>query len=79
MNIGVAKEIAGKGKEIRAILLPREIKRLTEQKCIKEALKKLEYLLNVLKNNNHEISDDDFDKVILFIYEVFKNIVEHLD
>ncbi|MFH1868106.1 MAG: hypothetical protein ABH843_03955 [Candidatus Omnitrophota bacterium] len=30
MNIGIAKEIAARGKEIRAILLPREVKRLVE-------------------------------------------------
>jgi len=31
MNIGIPKEIAARGKEIRAILLPREVKRLTEE------------------------------------------------
>ena len=30
MNIGIAKEMSAKGKEIRAILLPREIKRVVE-------------------------------------------------
>lgn len=30
MNIGLPKEIAARGKEIRAILLPREVKRITE-------------------------------------------------
>lgn len=30
MNIGIAKEIVARGKEIRAILLPREVKRITE-------------------------------------------------
>jgi alanine dehydrogenase len=32
MNIGIAKEMSASGKEIRAILLPREVKRLTEEK-----------------------------------------------
>ena len=32
MNIGLPKEIAAKGKEIRAILLPREVKRLVEER-----------------------------------------------
>lgn len=32
MNIGIAKEISAIGKEIRVILLPREVKRLTEEK-----------------------------------------------
>ncbi|NQT90253.1 MAG: hypothetical protein HQ558_03265 [Candidatus Omnitrophica bacterium] len=32
MNIGIPKEIAARGREIRAILLPREVKRITEEK-----------------------------------------------
>ena len=48
------------------------------QNHIKSALKKLEYLLNILKNNDSELSDSDFDKIIRFIYEIFKNIVENL-
>ena len=32
MNIGIAKEISASGKETRAILLPREVKRLIEEK-----------------------------------------------
>lgn len=31
MNIGIAREIAAGGKEVRAILLPREVKRLSEE------------------------------------------------
>ena len=32
MNIGLPREIAAKGREIRAVLLPREVKRITEEK-----------------------------------------------
>ncbi len=32
MNIGIAKEVSASGKETRAILLPREVKRLIEEK-----------------------------------------------
>jgi len=46
---------------------------------IKTGLKKLEYLLNVLKNNDSELTDLDFDKIIRFIYETFKNIIENLE
>ncbi|MFX0033891.1 MAG: hypothetical protein ACFE8E_12780 [Candidatus Hodarchaeota archaeon] len=46
---------------------------------INEALKKLEYLLNVLKNNDTILSDTDFDKIIMFIHEIFKDIVETLE
>jgi len=31
MNIGIAREIAARGKEIRVILLPREVKRIVEE------------------------------------------------
>ncbi len=46
---------------------------------IKPGLKKLEYLLNILKNYDSELSDSDFDKIIRFIYETFKNIIETLE
>ena len=46
---------------------------------IEPGLKKLEYLLNILKNNDSELSDSDFDKIIRFIYETFKNIIESLE
>ena len=49
------------------------------QNHIKPGLKKLEYLLNVLKSNDSELSDSDFDKIIRFIYETFKNIIENLE
>jgi len=32
MNIGIAREVAARGKETRAILLPREVKRLVEER-----------------------------------------------
>ena len=31
MDIGIAKEVSAKGKEVRAILLPREVKRISEE------------------------------------------------
>jgi len=49
------------------------------QNHIKLGLKKLECLLNILKNNDSELSDSDFDKVIRFIYETFKNIIENIE
>ncbi|MFX0026520.1 MAG: hypothetical protein ACFE8M_08880 [Candidatus Hermodarchaeota archaeon] len=49
------------------------------QNHIKQGLTKLEYLLNILKNNDYELSDSDFDKIIRFIYETFKIIVENLE
>jgi hypothetical protein len=53
---------------------------LTEEtKCLENALNKLEYLLNSLKNNDSELSDEDFDKVVLIIYRVFQEIITKLE
>ena len=53
---------------------------LTEKnRCLDIALDKLEYLLNALKNNDTELSDKDFDKVVLIIYQVFQEIINKLD
>lgn len=53
---------------------------LTEEtRCLEKALNKLEYLLNSLKNNDSELSDEDFDKVILIIYQVFQEIIIKLE
>jgi len=49
------------------------------QNCIKTALGKLEYLLEILKNNETCLSDDDFDKIINFIYQIFNNIAKELE
>ncbi|MFX0012344.1 MAG: hypothetical protein ACFE9R_18675 [Candidatus Hermodarchaeota archaeon] len=46
-----------------------------ETKSLKNALNKLDYILNTLKNSDNELSDEDFDKVILIIYHVFQEIV----
>lgn len=50
-----------------------------EENSLQEALKKLEYLLNLLKSNDTNLSDSDFDKVLLFIHEIFKDIVENIE
>ncbi|MFX1415022.1 MAG: hypothetical protein ACFFA2_14505 [Promethearchaeota archaeon] len=50
-----------------------------EKNSLQEGLKKLEYLLNLLKSNDSTLSDSDFDKIILFIHEVFKDIVENIE
>ena len=46
---------------------------------IEIALDKLDYLLNTLKNNDTELSDKDFDKVVLIIYQIFKEIINKLE
>ncbi len=58
------------------------MKKLTlneEARFIKIALDKLDYLLNTLKNNDTELTDKDFDKVVLIIYQIFKEIVNKLE
>ena len=49
------------------------------QNCIEDALGKLEYLLEILKNNETCLSDADFDKIINFIYQIFNNITKELE
>jgi len=46
---------------------------------LKTALDKLDYLLNMLKNNSSDMSEEDFDKMIMLIYQIFKNIADNLD
>ncbi len=46
---------------------------------IEIALDKLDYLLNTLKDNDTELSDKDFDKVVLIIYKIFQEIVDKLE
>jgi hypothetical protein len=46
---------------------------------IEIALNKLDFLLNTLKNNDTELSDKDFDKVVLIIYQIFQEIVKKLE
>ena len=46
---------------------------------IQEKIVKLEYLLEILKNNETCLSDDDFDKVICFIYQIFRNLTKKLE
>ena len=48
------------------------------QSCMELALNKLEYLLNTLKDQNHDLSNEDFDKLILLIYNIFKNIAQKI-
>ncbi len=50
-----------------------------EKNHIQEALEKLEYLLEILNNNESCLSEDDFDKIVNFIYQIFKNIAKKLE
>lgn len=63
------------------IFLKRKIK-LTDnfesQSCMGIALNKLEYLLNSLKDEDHDLSNEEFDKLILLIYNIFKEITQKI-
>ena len=64
------------------IFLKSQMKKLTLNENtggIETALDKLDYLLNTLKNNDTELSDKDFDKVVLIIYQIFKEIINKLE
>ena len=64
------------------IFLKRHSKMLStneQHECIETALNKLDYLLNALKNNDTELSDKDFDKVISIVYQCFQEIIAKLE
>ena len=64
------------------IFLKSHLKKLTSDEktgSLEIALDKLDYLLNTLKNNDTELSDEDFDKVVLIIYQIFQEIVNKLE
>ena len=46
---------------------------------LEKALDKLDYLLNKLKNYSSDIPEEDFDKMIMIIYKIFKDIVDNLE
>lgn len=46
---------------------------------LKNALNKLEYLSNKLKKYSIDMSEEDFDKVIMLIYHIFKEIADNLE
>ncbi|MBY9014895.1 MAG: hypothetical protein KGD68_04315 [Candidatus Lokiarchaeota archaeon] len=64
------------------IFLKAHLKKLTLNKkmeYVKIALEKLDFLLITLKNNDTELSDEDFDKVVQIIYQIFQEIITKLD
>jgi len=49
-----------------------------KSQCLEIALDKLEFLLDTLKKSDIDLSDKDFDKVIMIIYHVFEEITNKL-
>jgi len=56
-----------------------KIKKYNSKICFDDALKKLEYTLNMLKNNDTELKDKDFDKIIILVYNIIRDITENLE
>ena len=50
-----------------------------ETQYLEIALDKLEYLLDTLKKRDIDLSDKDFDKVVMIIYHVFEEITNKLN
>ncbi|MFW9988017.1 MAG: hypothetical protein ACFFC3_05120 [Candidatus Odinarchaeota archaeon] len=46
---------------------------------LKNGLDKLEFLLNNLKKNNSNMPKEDFDKIIMLIYHIFREITIKLE
>jgi len=46
---------------------------------VKDGLEKLEYLLNKLKEYDLDMSKEDFDNILVFIYQIFEDIALHLE
>ncbi len=46
---------------------------------LKYGLDKLEYLLNKLKIYGSNMPEKDFDKILMFIYQIFKDIALNLE
>lgn len=45
---------------------------------LREALDKLEYLLNNLRKYSSDMLEEDFDKILMMIYHIFQNIADNL-
>jgi len=64
------------------IFLKTRVKRANnkdEISYLKNALDKLDYLLNKLKNNSSDMPEGDFDKIIMLIYQIFKDVADNLE
>jgi len=61
------------------IFLKNKSRSTNKQEFIEKASIKLEYLLNIINRNKLDLSEKDFDKVILLIYNIFREITEKLE
>ncbi len=61
------------------IFLKNKSRNYKDREFIKIALKKLEYLLNIIRDNETDLSEKDFNKIILIIYKIFREITEEIE
>ncbi|MFW9877549.1 MAG: hypothetical protein ACFFG0_31055 [Candidatus Thorarchaeota archaeon] len=54
-------------------------KNLGEVNHLQYGLDKLEYILNKLRIYGSDMPEKDFDKILLFIYQIFKDIALNLE
>ena len=57
----------------------KEAKNKEEIEYLGKALEKLDYLLNMLKSNSSDMAEEDFDKILMLIYKIFKEIANSLE
>jgi hypothetical protein len=57
----------------------RKRKNIDQIEELKIALDRLEYLLNKLKKDGSEVPETDFDKIIMLIYRIFRDIADKLE
>lgn len=57
----------------------KEVTNTKNEDSFEIALNKLDFTLNVLKNYEHELNDNDYDKIILIIYNIFRDILDKLE
>ncbi len=56
----------------------KEAKNKDEIEYLRIALDRLDYLLNILKNNSSDLPEEEFDKIVMLIYQIFKDIADSL-
>lgn len=61
------------------IFLKNKSRNYKDPEFFKIALKKLEYLLNIIRDNETDLSEKNFNMIILIIYKIFQSITEDIE
>ena len=57
----------------------KKVSNKNNEESLEIALHKLDFTLNVLKNYEYELNDKDYDKIILIIYNIFRDTLDKLE